>query len=195
MPIVAGDRMWLPDLPAERLPHLLDAMNDEVHGFNSSAPLATVSLDTKSFSTDMWRGPMWMNTNWHVALALIDRGENQTAAKLLRRTLDVVLDNYEKYGVIFEFYDAKNQRDTRTLMRKGKPMGPVRDYHWSAAITLLMLHKLHDLGGQGAPSVQAKTDDLIIVTPVDWKETTGITMCGGECECSSGWLGLLLLRL
>ena len=80
-------------------------------------------------------------------------------------------------------------------MRKGKPMGPVRDYHWSAAITLLMLHKLHDLGGQGAPSVQAKTDDLIIVTPVDWKETTGITMCGGECECSSGWLGLLLLRL
>ena len=101
MPTFAGHRMWLPDLPAERLPHLLDAMNDEVHGFNSSAPLATVSLDTKSFSTDMWRGPMWMNTNWHVALALIARGENQTAAKLLRRTLDVVLENYEKHGVIF----------------------------------------------------------------------------------------------
>ena len=101
MQTVADNRMWLPDLPAGRLPHLLDAMNDEVHGFNSSAPLATVSLDTKSFSTDMWRGPMWLNTNWHVALALIDRGENQTAAKVLRRTLDVVLDDYEKYGVIF----------------------------------------------------------------------------------------------
>ena len=75
-------------------------------------------------------------------------------------------------------------------------MGPVRDYHWSAAITLLMLHKLHDLDGQGARPVQAKTDDVIIVAPVDWKETTGVAMCGGECECSNGWLGLrLLLRL
>ena len=72
-------------------------------------------------------------------------------------------------------------------------MGPVRDYHWSAAITLLMLHKLHDLDGQGAPSVQAKTDDLM--APVEWKETTGIAMCGGECECSNDRLGLLLLRL
>ena len=34
----------------------------------------------------------------HWALALIARGENQTAAQLLRRTLDVVLENYEKYG-------------------------------------------------------------------------------------------------
>ena len=93
-----------------------------------------------------------------------------------------------------EFYDAKNQRDTRTLMRKGSPMGPVRDYHWSAAITLLMLHKLHDLDEQGARPIQAKTDD--VMAPVDWKETTGVAMCGGECECSNGWLGLrLLLRL
>eukprot|EP01045_Picozoa_sp_COSAG04_P008945 COSAG04_NODE_507_length_13313_cov_2.729302_5_plen_243_part_00 len=57
-------------------------------------------------------------------------------------------------------------------------MGPVRDYHWSAAITLLMLHKLHDLGSQGAPSVQAKTDDVVMAP--EWTETTGIATCGGE---------------
>ena len=56
-----------------------------------------------------------------------------------------VLADYQRYGVIFEFYDAKNSHDPRTLMRKGSPQGGVRDYHWSAAITLLMLDKLHNL--------------------------------------------------
>jgi hypothetical protein len=32
-------------------------------------------------------------------------------------------------------------------MRKGSPKGGVRDYHWSAALTLLMLDKLQSLGG------------------------------------------------
>jgi len=82
--------LWLPDLPKDRLPKLLAALNDETHGFNASAPLATVALDTDGFSTDMWRGPMWLNTNWHVALALLEQREQATAVKLLRRTVDVV---------------------------------------------------------------------------------------------------------
>ena len=82
--------LWLPNLPKERLSKLLVALNDETRGFNASAPLATVALDTDGFSTDMWRGPMWLNTNWHIALALLEQGEEATAIKLLRRTVDVV---------------------------------------------------------------------------------------------------------
>lgn len=48
-----------------------------------------------------------------------------------------------RYGVIFEFYDAQDTHDPRTLLRKGASTGGVRDYHWSAALTLKMILWLH----------------------------------------------------
>ena len=49
---------------------------------------------------------------------------------------------YLKYGAIFEFYDADGVKDPRTLMRKGKPTGGIRDYHWSAALAYDMIVRL-----------------------------------------------------
>mmetsp|Transcript_39838 Transcript_39838/g.70038 ORF Transcript_39838/g.70038 Transcript_39838/m.70038 type:complete len:694 (+) Transcript_39838:83-2164(+) len=138
--------MWLNDMPKERMPKLLAAIRDP-NVFGTKVPLASVAKETEGFSTDMWRGPMWVNTNYMVSLALLERKEKAEAIKLIIATLDCVNDNYKKYGVIFEFYDADGMDDPRVLLRKGMESGGVRDYHWSAALTfkmIMLLHKMHE---------------------------------------------------
>merc|ERR1711959_685961 len=95
---------------------------------------------------DMWRGPMWLNHNYMVTRALLLQKQVKAAAALLKASLDTVEEHYKNYGVIFEFYDSENTQDPRTLMRKGSPTGGVRDYHWSAALTLQMILDLSSLG-------------------------------------------------
>ena len=55
---------------------------------------------------------------------------------------------YRKFGVIFEFLDADNEADPRTLMRKGQPTGGIRDYHWSAALAYDMIVRLGRMGDE-----------------------------------------------
>ena len=60
--------MLLDDFPAaERLPAMLEALASPTL-FNSAIAIPSVSLDTSEFSTDMWRGPMWINTNYFCVL-------------------------------------------------------------------------------------------------------------------------------
>ena len=125
--------LWLDDLPPDRLPRLLAALKDP-KSFGTAVPIPSVGRAMPSFGTDMWRGPMWVNSNYMVSLALGARGAKAEAAALMRATLDAMQAAYLRYGVIFEFYDADGKADPRTLMRKGEPTGGVRDYHWSAAL-------------------------------------------------------------
>ena len=129
--------LWLSDLPSPRLPQLLAAIADPAR-FGTAAPLPSVARSTPSFSTDMWRGPMWLNTNYHIVLALLTHNQSAAARRLVRATLDVVRRGYEQHGVLFEFYDADGTHDPRTLLRKGARTGGVRDYHWTAALTYVM---------------------------------------------------------
>ena len=138
--------LWLPDLPADRLAPLLAAIADPAK-FNTPVPLPSVAADTKHFSTDMWRGPMWLNTNWHVALGLLSKNQTAAARRLLGATVDAVDAWYRVHGVLFEFYDARNATDPTTLLRKGKVSGGIRDYHWTAALTFRMLLELEALEG------------------------------------------------
>lgn len=87
--------LWLPDIPTARVATLLSKMQDP-KTFATPVPLPSVSLDTELFSTDMWRGPMWLNTNYMVALALSERGEDAAARKLMQATVDCVLKYYNK---------------------------------------------------------------------------------------------------
>ena len=91
---------------------------------------------------------MWLNTNWHVALALLARNETAAAQALIGATVDAVDTYYHAHGVVFEFYDSKNTTDPTTLKRKGLTSGGVRDYHWTAALTFRMILKLEELEAQ-----------------------------------------------
>jgi hypothetical protein len=130
--------LWLDDLPKERLPRLLSALKDP-QLFGTKVPIPSVARSESTFSTDMWRGPMWVNSNYMIALALIDRGARSEAKELIEATLGAMQDAYMRLGAIFEFYDADGTHDPRTLMRKGDPTGGVRDYHWSAALAFDMI--------------------------------------------------------
>eukprot|EP00936_MAST-01D_sp_MAST-1D-sp1_P001858 g1858.t1 len=136
--------LWLPDVPADRAARLVATLSDPTM-FAAPVPLPSVALSTAEFSTDMWRGPMWLNTNWHVALALLSRNETQAAQALIGATIDAVDTYYHAHGVVFEFYDSKNATDPTTLKRKGLTSGGVRDYHWTAALTFRMILKLEEL--------------------------------------------------
>ena len=133
--------LWLPDVPKQRVRGLVSALHDP-RRFGTAVPIASVGRSQPSFSTDMWRGPMWVNSNYMVALALLARGARDEARDLMEATLGAMQEAYLRYGVIFEFYDADGTHDPRTLMRKGHPTGGVRDYHWSAALAFDMILRL-----------------------------------------------------
>ena len=81
--------LLLDDFPADRRDAMLRALGDNDR-FNTTLPLPSVARSTADFSTDMWRGPMWINYNWLVALGLRARGAAGAADALSRITLDAV---------------------------------------------------------------------------------------------------------
>ena len=87
-----------------------------------------------------------MNTNYHVALALIEKGKVDIAKRVMIASIDTVDFWYRKHGTLFEFYDSMNISDPTTLLRKGHTdSGGVRDYHWTAALAFRMLLDLEKL--------------------------------------------------
>ena len=79
----------------------------------------------------------YLLTTYVLATYLLD-----THLPPVQATLDVMQREYLRFGVLFEFYDADDTHDPRTLMRKGEPTGGVRDYHWSAALAYDMIVRL-----------------------------------------------------
>ena len=137
--------LLLDDLPASRVAPMVARLGE----LNKGAPCPIPSygpVGDPSFSTDMWRGPMWVNTNYLVAQGLRKHGERGLARALVNATLACVDGAYAKYGVLFEFYDSAGVHDPRTLLRKGARSGGVRDYHWTAALVFRMIQEL-DAGG------------------------------------------------
>jgi putative isomerase len=119
----------------------LAAHLDNPKTFATAVPLASAVLtaDT-SRPQDMWRGPMWMNTNWLVALGFERAGRKDVALRLRERSLREVERWYLKRGSIFEFYDELGVTAPDQLPRKG-PMEwgsaahqAVHDYGWTATL-------------------------------------------------------------
>ena len=86
--------------------------------------------------------PMWINTNYLIAQGLKQRGKIPESVQLLNSTLACVDHYYQKYGVVFEFYDSAGVADPRSLLRKGTHSGGVRDYHWTAALVFRIIWDL-----------------------------------------------------
>jgi len=143
--------LLLADIPPVRVGRLIEVLLDTEH-FNTAFPVPSVAVSEPTWSTDMWRGATWINTNYLIAEGLKKHGRADVARWLAEKTIAAVCKYYERFGVLFEFYDAKGALPPPACDRKGprqKPydirrkMDAIRDYHWTAALTTLLLPKVH----------------------------------------------------
>ena len=72
-------------------------------------PLSSIGKNHPAYSTDMWRGPTWLNVNYFIINGLISYGYNEVAEELREKTLLTVYKWYKKTGTIFEFYDSADK--------------------------------------------------------------------------------------
>lgn len=104
-----------------------------------------------AYKKDMWRGPVWININYLIALGLERYGFYELAGSIVNETLREMEKWYLQCGTFFEFYDDRKEVEPRMLERKGKmPPGqflpgkqPFHDYGWSADLYLEMIGRLH----------------------------------------------------
>lgn len=113
--------------------------------FNSPVPVPTVSRSHPSYSKDMWRGPMWVNINWLIKFGLERYGFIEEAERIREITISCINRYYQKYGCLFEYYDAEDQSSPPDMPRKGYNNPSewihqcIHDYGWTATLILDML--------------------------------------------------------
>ncbi|MDA3962794.1 MAG: trehalase family glycosidase, partial [Planctomycetota bacterium] len=134
--------LLLEDLPSERRARLLTSLADPAR-FAAAHPIPAIALNDPNWSTDMWRGSTWINTNYLVIEGLRRQGCQAEHDALRRATLDLVFSHYRRAGTSFEFYDARGEVVPERCLRKGPVPEPyecrsktsaIRDYHWTAAL-------------------------------------------------------------
>lgn len=112
--------------------------------FYCEFPIPSISKRDKTFGTDMWRGPVWINYNYMLSLGLYENGYLEEAREIRTKTAAVLNEWYTKKGTIFEFYDSENKKAPNELNRKGAVYNPydftvryqsIRDYGWSNTLT------------------------------------------------------------
>ncbi|NLS79819.1 MAG: hypothetical protein GXY76_21440 [Chloroflexi bacterium] len=139
--------LLLADIPAPHVDGLLRALRDPAQ-FGTAFPIPTVAVSDPSWSTDMWRGATWANMNYLAIRGLRQQGQLGAARELAQRTVEHVGKYYERFGAIFEFFDAKDQLPPTQCDRKGphqepynirRKMDSIRDYQWTAAVTAALL--------------------------------------------------------
>jgi putative isomerase len=138
---VSGFLPLLCGAATDRQVQRLAAHLEDAKTFGTAVPLASAVLTAEtSRPQDMWRGPMWMNTNWLVALGFERAGRKDVALKLRQRSLREVERWYLKRGSIFEFYDELGVTSPDQLPRKGPvewgsgSHQAVHDYGWTATL-------------------------------------------------------------
>ena len=102
-----------------------------------------------AYKKDMWRGPVWTNINYMIALGLERYGFHDLAKSIVQDTLREQEKWYLECGTFFEFYDDRKEDAPRDLERKGKmPAGqfhplmmPFHDYGWSGTLYLEMINR------------------------------------------------------
>ena len=131
----------------EQAAKMVQTMTDKTELW-TEVPLATISQKHPTFSTDMWRGGVWLNLNYFIIKGLHNYGYHDLANELRLKTLDCVNKWYQKTGALFEFYDPNNRIapyccDRKAPARKTpdwrKQVHSIIDYNWSACFTLLFI--------------------------------------------------------
>ncbi|MBQ8685586.1 MAG: hypothetical protein IJ514_05410 [Clostridia bacterium] len=111
-------------------------------------PLATVAQTHPTFSTDMWRGGVWLNINYFIVKGLMQYGYTELAESLKTKLLDEVQKWYAVTGGVFEFYAPDGETCPFACERKGAPIDPpdwrkhihsIIDYNWTSCFTLMFI--------------------------------------------------------
>jgi len=143
--------LLLDTVPSERVEAICRRIRDP-QGYNSTMPLPSVALDDPRWSYDMWRGPTWLNTAYLVLRGLCKQNRNDLADELAGRLVSIVEKHYRRSGLLYEYYDATDTKRPEELDRKGTALKTydlrgkiscIRDYHWTAAVTALLLLNLN----------------------------------------------------
>ena len=108
--------------------------------FGTKLPIPSIARDEASFSTDMWRGPVWININLMIAEALKNYGESAIADEIEQKSCAIIEKYFRQYGTFFEYYDADDSLPPIKLARKGYYSPDevyhqaLRDYGWTATL-------------------------------------------------------------
>ncbi|MFA5206733.1 MAG: trehalase family glycosidase [Lentisphaeria bacterium] len=135
LPLICGAAT--PEQAQELARHLADPAT-----FGTPLPVPSVAAgDTAHYAKDMWRGPVWVNLNWLIAMGFERYGLAAAAAGLRARTRAEIERCCERYGTFFEFYDDRGEVEPPRLLRKGRcapEVSPylqvVHDYGWTTTL-------------------------------------------------------------
>ena len=118
--------------------------------FGTELPIPSISKKDKSFGSDMWRGPVWINYNYMIAGGLKEYGYCAKAEEIITKTLDAINEWYIRTGTVFEFYDSENRTPPHCFNRKGEILEPydfrlkyqsIRDYGWTSTLAFDMMNR------------------------------------------------------
>jgi hypothetical protein len=108
-------------LPADVVAAVVDDLGDPAT-FAAPHPVPTVALADPAFDPErMWRGPVWLNTNWLLVEGLRRSGCPDAARRLAERTLAMVV----AAGGAFEYFNP---------VTAGRPPRAVPAFGWTAAL-------------------------------------------------------------
>ncbi|TVR41552.1 MAG: flagellar biosynthesis protein FlgM [Planctomycetota bacterium] len=114
--------------------------------FGTTLPLPSVARNDPSYTPDMWRGPVWVNMVYLVALGCERYGRADLALRL-RSGMKAEIERWQhRCGTFFEYYDPDGSTPPDQLKRKGK-LAPetspynqcFHDYGWTATLYFDML--------------------------------------------------------
>lgn len=113
--------------------------------FATKVPVPSISPSEKAFVKDMWRGPMWVNSNYLIADGLRQYGYDKDARTLSLKTLAEMERWYRRIGVLCEYYDCDGKEDPRFQLRKAsrtEGIRVIRDYGWTASLAMALAREL-----------------------------------------------------
>ena len=93
--------MFLPEVNKDRVKRLVHDHLLNPAEFWAKYPVPSIAMNEPTFTgDDMWRGPVWININWLICVALDQNGYTKEAKELARRTVELVGSKYNGTGRI-----------------------------------------------------------------------------------------------
>lgn len=131
--------------------------------FFTPHPIPSVAADDPAFSNRMWRGPVWNSMTYWAARGAMRYGRPEAAHQLLGAALDDTAKQYERSGVIWEFYSPSGGRpEDLTRKPQTKRNAPFPDYMGHNPLLAMARMWQATLPAVAKPETRHKTDAEMI---------------------------------